>query len=388
MDDRSLEPTDDSRNLLNLPVLTFAIIAFSCIMYAIEVNRYGSSPQAFEVEAMGGMTLAAAKSFDWRAIFMSNFLHFSPIHIVGNMFIIFMMGSAIERLLGRVRFVLLVLLACVSTAFVGAYWEGAHVVGAGASGIAFALIGCGVGIDYRRQIGVGSAAWQLLILNAIFTFTVPGISVGGHVGGAASGLIVGVLLRSFVLAKFVRPKDHSIPPAAAMQPVSFTAYPANLMRVVGPNRGSLVLLILFTALIAYMAPKFIAENDPNVWLIYVIAPIIGFGLAAQMPGAMRILLSPDGFAVRKWYKTASPVHWDAIELITTVDPNSPTIVWKLKPQFRDPESLQHWDGHISFRSWAMEAEDFIEYAQQHIPSARIQPLVDPSAAIDEVEPGE
>ncbi|MGH3848966.1 MAG: hypothetical protein ACRDRT_04570, partial [Pseudonocardiaceae bacterium] len=55
----------------------------------------------------------------------------------------------------------------------------------------FGLIG-GSAVALRRQ---GVRIWQsdiggLLLINLIFTFAIPGISIGGHLGGLAGGVIV------------------------------------------------------------------------------------------------------------------------------------------------------------------------------------------------------
>ncbi len=65
----------------------------------------------------------------------------------------------------------------------------------GASGAAFGLMGAlAVGMRLRGidiwRTGIGS----ILVINLLFTFAVPGISIGGHLGGLVGGLVAGWFL--------------------------------------------------------------------------------------------------------------------------------------------------------------------------------------------------
>ncbi|MEC7924627.1 MAG: rhomboid family intramembrane serine protease, partial [Actinomycetota bacterium] len=77
----------------------------------------------------------------------------------------------------------------------------------GASGAMFGL----VGLATVAQRSSGYSIWRsglgmVLLLNFVLTFTVSSISVGGHLGGFASGLIAGWLL--FELPKNVRTPQY------------------------------------------------------------------------------------------------------------------------------------------------------------------------------------
>ena len=52
----------------------------------------------------------------------------------------------------------------------------------------------------ERQRGVSLLGGQiggLLVINLVFTFGVPGISIGGHLGGLAAGILAGLVLSGF-----------------------------------------------------------------------------------------------------------------------------------------------------------------------------------------------
>ena len=65
----------------------------------------------------------------------------------------------------------------------------------GASGAVFGLMAAAAIGMHRRgvnvfQTGIGT----ILVLNLVITFTLPGISVGGHLGGAIAGAICGFVI--------------------------------------------------------------------------------------------------------------------------------------------------------------------------------------------------
>jgi membrane associated rhomboid family serine protease len=65
----------------------------------------------------------------------------------------------------------------------------------GASGAIFGLMGAAVIVMRNRGINPfesGLAFW--IGINLLFTFTIPGISIGGHIGGLIGGAVAAVLL--------------------------------------------------------------------------------------------------------------------------------------------------------------------------------------------------
>ncbi len=71
----------------------------------------------------------------------------------------------------------------------------------GASGAIFGLLGLAFAVSRRRHLAlprqtraVLGQIGSLLVINLAFTFFFPGISITGHIGGLAVGLLLGWLL--------------------------------------------------------------------------------------------------------------------------------------------------------------------------------------------------
>jgi membrane associated rhomboid family serine protease len=127
----------------------------------------------------------------WWRLLTSAFLHLSVLHIVFNMYALFLFGPFVERALGTVRFVAAyVTTAVVSSVFV--MYLSAPVGGtAGASGAVFGLFGMALLLMLKRREDVRGLL-VLLGLNVAISF-VGNISWQGHLGGLVAGLVLGAV---------------------------------------------------------------------------------------------------------------------------------------------------------------------------------------------------
>lgn len=128
---------------------------------------------------------------EWWRIVTSAFLHGGIIHLAFNMFLLWMIGHQLERNYGPGRYLGLVL-GSLTAGSLGVMLLDPLALTVGASGAVFGLMGATVALQVRRGIspwstGIGS----LLLVNLLFTFARPNISIGGHLGGLLGGLALG-----------------------------------------------------------------------------------------------------------------------------------------------------------------------------------------------------
>jgi membrane associated rhomboid family serine protease len=128
---------------------------------------------------------------EWYRLITAGFLHFGMFHILMNMFLLFQLGRLLESALGSTRFVLLYFAALLGGS-VGSIIVSPDALAGGASGAVFGLMGAASVALHQRgvnpfQTGIGT----LLLLNLLITFAIPGISIGGHIGGVITGGAVG-----------------------------------------------------------------------------------------------------------------------------------------------------------------------------------------------------
>ena len=131
---------------------------------------------------------------EWWRLLTSGFLHANILHVGFNVLLLWLLGASLERHLGFVRFALLYVAALLSGSL-GALLVSPRAVTIGASGAVFGLMGAHLMI--ARAVGRrarDSGVMGLLVLNLLTTFLFPNISIGGHIGGLAGGLLASWIL--------------------------------------------------------------------------------------------------------------------------------------------------------------------------------------------------
>jgi membrane associated rhomboid family serine protease len=124
----------------------------------------------------------------------AGFLHSGLFHLLVNMYSLWILGTLLEPAVGRVRFVLIYFVSLLAGSF-GALLVSPNAVTVGASGAIFGLMGAAVLVMRQRGIDPMQSGLPLWIgINLVFSFAVPGISVGGHVGGLIGGALAAIAL--------------------------------------------------------------------------------------------------------------------------------------------------------------------------------------------------
>ena len=143
---------------------------------------------------VGWTQLSPYPADQWYRLVTSGFIHFGVFHVAMNMLLLYQLGQLLERAIGGVRFTMLYFAGLLAGSFGVLLVDGGALTG-GASGAVFGLMaGAAIGL-HRRGVNVFSTGiGTTLLLNLVLTFTIRGISIGGHVGGAIGGAICGWLM--------------------------------------------------------------------------------------------------------------------------------------------------------------------------------------------------
>ncbi|MFI7608548.1 rhomboid family intramembrane serine protease [Micromonospora sp. NPDC049366] len=130
---------------------------------------------------------------EWYRLITAMFLHYGVLHLLLNMWALWVLGRELEAVLGRLRFLALYLIAGfggnVAVYLISAPTKPPTV---GASTAIFGLFAA-IFVIMRRLGRDTSAILPVLVINLIFTFTVPGISVAGHLGGLVIGALTALV---------------------------------------------------------------------------------------------------------------------------------------------------------------------------------------------------
>ncbi len=168
----------------NRPVATYALIAVCVLVWGLQLLL------GDQFTYLGIYTPFTTTIEPWRMI-TSAFLHSpsSPVHILFNMYMLWVFGRELEQLLGRGKFLALYLISAfggsVSVLLLAS--PGTYVYGA--SGAIYGLMGAyfvvlrSLGANSRSLVGT-------IAINLIFSFMIQGISWQAHVGGLITGAAV------------------------------------------------------------------------------------------------------------------------------------------------------------------------------------------------------
>jgi membrane associated rhomboid family serine protease len=133
---------------------------------------------------------------EWWRLLSAAFLHYGPVHLAMNMLVLYLFGPALEAVLGPARFLLLYLTAGLAGS-AGALVMSPESPTVGASGAIYGLFGAILLLERQGTYVFGGSVLPLLIINIAITFVVPGISIGGHLGGLAGGALAILVLSRF-----------------------------------------------------------------------------------------------------------------------------------------------------------------------------------------------
>ncbi|MFC4854876.1 rhomboid family intramembrane serine protease [Actinophytocola glycyrrhizae] len=184
--------TGRARSLFVVPVL----IGLNVLIFAITALQAGSivENQRSELFLQGTLIPSTVAGGEFWRLLTSGFLHFGnyggygPVHLVFNMFALWVIGRDLEVALGRLRFLVVYLLALFGgSAAVMLFGEPTGMV-AGASGAIYGLFGGIAVVVFRKKLNP-TPVLMLLGINIFLSIALPGISLLGHLGG----LVIGAL---------------------------------------------------------------------------------------------------------------------------------------------------------------------------------------------------
>jgi membrane associated rhomboid family serine protease len=141
----------------------------------------------------GMQPLAIAINDEWFRLVSSVFLHSGWLHIGFNMYVLYLLGPPLERVLGHGRFATLFLVSGIGGSIASYTFSPLRTLSVGASGAIFGLMAAWIVVG-RRLNRDTSQVVVLLAINVALGFVLTGIDWRAHLGGAATGALVALVL--------------------------------------------------------------------------------------------------------------------------------------------------------------------------------------------------
>ncbi|PAE21810.1 rhomboid family intramembrane serine protease [Bacillus sp. 7504-2] len=172
------------------PFFTYMFIAIQVLMFLV-LEVFGGSTDTSTLIQFGAKFNPLILEGEWWRFLTPMVLHIGFLHLAMNTLALFYLGTAVERIFGRGRFLFIYILA----GFAGtvASFIFSPNLSAGASGAIFGCFGALLyfGATYPKLFlrTMGLNIFVVLALNLLFGFTVPGIDNAGHIGGLIGGFL-------------------------------------------------------------------------------------------------------------------------------------------------------------------------------------------------------
>jgi rhomboid protease GluP len=181
---------------------TIAFINFAVFGYELYLSG-GLTVSTRALLRVALVNVCVTKCHEWWRLVSAIFVHLNWIHLAMNTFFLIYLGSQLEILVGRLRFLVLYLTAGVFGNVLTVGLMGPFVVSGGASGAIFGIAGALIMIErvLKRNI-------QMAIGNAFFLFLInswmPHVNWVAHLGGLLVGMAFGYNYGLYVRRKMAR----------------------------------------------------------------------------------------------------------------------------------------------------------------------------------------
>ncbi|MFK2824362.1 rhomboid family intramembrane serine protease [Bacillus sp. B190/17] len=188
----SLKRSEEDKKLFHFstPFFSRMFIAVQVIVFLL-LELTGGSTDARNLIRFGAKFNPLILEGEWWRFFTPIFLHIGFLHLLMNTFALYFLGTAVEQIYGRFRFLFIYLFS----GFVGtlaSFVLNDHL-SAGASGAIFGCFGALLyfGLIYPRLFfrTMGMNVIVVIGINLVFGFSVPGIDNAGHIGGLIGGFL-------------------------------------------------------------------------------------------------------------------------------------------------------------------------------------------------------
>lgn len=195
------------------PYVTYALLAINILLFIIMVFVSGDGVYGFQTETLvkfGGNVKSLVLNGEYWRLIASAFLHDGFLHLICNMYALYVLGIQLENFFGKTRFAIIYLFSAITGNLLSLVFADPNVVSIGASGAIFGLFGSLLYFGYYYRVYLGTVLRTqivpVILINLLFGIVTPGIDNAAHIGG----LIGGVFISMGIGVKFKSTKSDMI----------------------------------------------------------------------------------------------------------------------------------------------------------------------------------
>lgn len=178
------------------PIVTYIIMAI-CIILFILMELSGGSTNSQVLLKYGANLDVLVKNGEYYRLFTCIFLHIGIMHLLCNMYSLYVIGREVENLFGKVKYIIIFILSGIFGSIMSLAFTH-NTISAGASGAIFGLLGALLyfGMHYRTYLGetIKRSIIPIIVINLIIGFVAKGIDLAAHIGGLVGGVLVAMMV--------------------------------------------------------------------------------------------------------------------------------------------------------------------------------------------------
>ncbi|MFJ7408448.1 MULTISPECIES: rhomboid family intramembrane serine protease [unclassified Lysinibacillus] len=136
------------------------------------------------------------QSGEWWRVLSAMFLHANFMHVLFNMFSLFLFGPELEKIAGKARFITIYLLSGIVGNMATFMLNDGSYASLGASGAIFGIFGAfGALVYYTRRTMpmLRKLILPIIVISVIMTFLQSNVNVYAHLGGLVTGFVLGLI---------------------------------------------------------------------------------------------------------------------------------------------------------------------------------------------------
>jgi rhomboid protease GluP len=201
-------------------LVTLALVIINVGIYLYQGLTGGAwiDPSPEQLLSWGGNTAMLTLTGDAWRLATSVFVHGGLMHLLMNMYMLFLLGSLAEIDFGRLGLLLIFVAGGVAASCASAWWQSSHTlssdslgrpivsltVSVGASGAIMAIAGALLAThgfhalfgshDSPSEAGLGKELLKVVAINVGMGLLLPGVDNAAHIGGVLAGLAMGAAI--------------------------------------------------------------------------------------------------------------------------------------------------------------------------------------------------
>ena len=180
----------------DLPRMTMLFAALSLLWFGYVSLKYGTTENNTVLYNNGAMLGTYFTPNEWWRLISPIFEHIGLHHLISNMILLLTLGPIIESIIGHTKFAIIYLFSGIGGNF-AVLMLNPDTITAGASTSLYGLFGLLLIQIFNKRNNllrnIGNVYIGIIIVNLFYTFTSTNVSVVGHLGGLATGIVFGLI---------------------------------------------------------------------------------------------------------------------------------------------------------------------------------------------------